>query len=100
MTEIAAVEAEPLDFPLSESFEIALGTRREASNVLVTVETKRGTRGYGEGAPIPPITGETRNAALETARSAAELLEGEPIEAYRHLTEHVRDTFPGMASPT
>ena len=100
MTDIVAVDAEPLDLPLSEPFEIALGTRREASNVLVTVETADGTRGYGEGSPIPPITGETRAAALETARATAELLEGEPIAEYRRLAALVRDTFPGMVSAT
>lgn len=100
MTEIVSVDAEPLDLPLSEPFEIALGTRREASNVLVTIETAGGTRGYGEGSPIPPITGETRAAALETTRAAADLLEGEPIAEYRRLTALVRDTFPGAVSAT
>jgi len=100
VTDIVAVEAEPLDLPLSEPFEIALGTRPEASNVLVTVETENGTRGYGEGSPIPPITGETRSAALETARAAAELLEDEPVGEYRRLATRVRDTFPGMVSAT
>ncbi|WP_254525722.1 dipeptide epimerase [Natrinema caseinilyticum] len=100
MSEIVAVDAEPLDLPLSEPFEIALGTRREASNVLVTVETADGTRGHGEGSPLPPVTGETRTAALETVRAATELLEGEPVEEYRRLTALVRDAFPGMVSAT
>ncbi len=100
MTEIVAVEAEPHDLPLSEPFHIALGTRNEANNVLVTIETENGTRGYGEGSPSLPVTGETRAAALETARAAAELLEGEPVDEYRRLTDLVRDTFPGMVSAT
>jgi L-alanine-DL-glutamate epimerase-like enolase superfamily enzyme len=100
VTDVVAVEAEPLDLPLSEPFKISLGTRREASNVLVTVETAAGTRGYGEGSPLPPVTGETRGAALETAAAAADLLEGEPIGEYRRLVTLVRDSFPGAVSAT
>jgi len=98
MSDIISVSAEPLDLPLTEPFEIALGTQHEASNVLVTVETADGVTGYGEGSPIPPVTGETQAAAIETVRTAGELIEGRPVEAYRELISKVRSTFPGMVS--
>lgn len=98
MSEIVSVSARPLDLPLSEPFEIALGIQHEASNLLVTVETAAGTTGYGEGSPIPPVTGETQAAAIETALAAAELLDGQPVEAYRDLVAEVRAAFPGMSS--
>lgn len=100
MTAITALTAKPVDLPLSEPFEISLGTQYEAANVLVVVETTTGTHGFGEGSPIPPVTGETRDAALETASATEELLKGEPIGDYRHLIERVRSTFPGMVSAT
>jgi L-alanine-DL-glutamate epimerase-like enolase superfamily enzyme len=95
---VERVTVEPLDLPLREPFEIALGTQHEAHNVLVRVETDDGAMGYGEGSPLPPVTGETREAALATARAAADLVEGEPVADYRRLTDELRSTFPGNAS--
>lgn len=100
MTEITPLVAKPLDLPLDEPFEISLGTKTKATNILVTVRTESGTRGYGEGSPIPAVTGETQSAALETAIAAKELVEGQPIGEYRRIIEAVRRTFPGMASAT
>ncbi|MFB6234255.1 MAG: dipeptide epimerase [Halopenitus sp.] len=98
MSRIVSVSVRPFDLPLSESFEISLGTQHEASNLLVTVETAAGVTGYGEGSPIPPVTGETQGAAIETARAIAELVDGRPVEAYRDLVADIRAAFPGMTS--
>lgn len=100
MSAIASLTAEPLDLPLSEPFEISLGVQHEAANVLVTAETEDGVKGYGEGSPLPPVTGETRTAALETANAAAEVVEGRPIGDYRNIVNDLRNTFPGMVSAT
>lgn len=100
MTEIAHVTAEPLDLPLEAPFEIALGTQTAAENVLVTVELADGTVGYGEGSPIAPVTGETREAAVATASAAGDLLEGEDAAAYRSHARTLRETFPGAVSAT
>lgn len=100
MTRIVDLTAEPLDLALSEPFEISLGVQQEAANVLVTVETESGTVGYGEGAPIAPVTGETRAAALATAREAAAVVEGEPVGDYRRVVGDLRSTFPGAVSAT
>jgi len=100
MSRISALSAEPLDLPLTEPFEISLGVQHEAANVLVTVETESGVTGYGEGSPLAPVTGETREAALATAQAAAEIVEGRDVENYRALVEEIRGTFPGMVSAT
>ncbi|RAW46340.1 dipeptide epimerase [Halorubrum sp. 48-1-W] len=100
MSTVVDLRAEPLDLPLSEPFEISLGVQREAANVLVTVETETGTKGYGEGSPLPPVTGETREAALATARTAEEVVEGRSVGDYRRIVDEVRSTFPGMVSAT
>jgi len=98
MSRIVELTAEPLDLPLSEPFEISLGVQHKASNVLVTVETETGVIGYGEGSPIPPITGETQAAALATARASAEVVEDRSVAAYREMVGDLRSTFPGMVS--
>jgi L-alanine-DL-glutamate epimerase-like enolase superfamily enzyme len=94
---IERVSVEPLDLPLHEPFEISLGTQHRANNVLVTVETEDVT-GYGEGSPLTPVTGETQEAALATARAATALLEGKSLADYRSLIAEVRNTFSGMVS--
>lgn len=98
MSRVVSLSVEPLDLPLSEPFEISLGVQHAAANVLVTVETEAGTVGYGEGSPLPPVTGETQQAALATAEAAAEVVEGRAVGDYRELVAEVRSTFPGMSS--
>lgn len=95
MSRIVDLTAKPLDLPLVEPFEISLGVQHEARNVLVTVETESGTVGYGEGSPVAPVTGETREAALATARAAADVVEDRPVGNYRRLAEDVVDTPDG-----
>lgn len=97
---IADVRVEPLDLPLVEPFEISLGERTTAKNVVVAVETEDGTVGYGEGSPIPPVTGETQAAAVATARAAGELLIGKTLTDHRARVRQVRETFPGAVSAT
>lgn len=98
MNSITDVEVVPIDLPLKEPFEIALGTQTTAKNLRVRIETASGAIGHGESSPIPPVTGETRDAALSVARTAVDLLEGDPVEDYRRLVERIRSTFPGMVS--
>jgi len=97
VTEIRSVTVEPLDLPLTEPFEISLGVQHEASNLLVTVETD-GATGRGEGSPLPPVTGETREAAVATAEAMADLLEGREVADYRAAVSDLRSTFPATPS--
>lgn len=98
MTTISDISVEAYDLPLAEPFETSLGTREHARNVLVTVETDAGGRGYGEGSPLPPVTGECQEAAVATARAAASIVEGRELANYRSLVAEVRDAFPGTVS--
>jgi L-alanine-DL-glutamate epimerase-like enolase superfamily enzyme len=98
VSRITDVSVEALNLPLKEPFEIALGTQYEAPNVLVTVETADGVVGYGEGSPDHYVTGETQGATLDTARTAADLLEGRDVADYRALVEDLHATFPGAVS--
>lgn len=95
MTTIESVQVRPLDLPLREPFEIALGVQKSAKNLLVRIETGDGVVGVGEGSPLAPVTGETRESAVQIAHAAGELITGESLGDYRHLIETVRETFPG-----
>ncbi|MFD1632133.1 dipeptide epimerase (plasmid) [Haloplanus ruber] len=98
MSDVVAVTVDAFDHPLAEPFEISLGTQREASSVLVTVETEAGVTGHGEGSPLPPVTGETQAAAVETVRGVAGLIKGRDVADYRELVSDVRAAVPGAVS--
>jgi len=100
VTTIERVSAEAVEYPLSEPFEISLGVREAARNVLVTVETDSGVVGYGEGSPLPPITGETQAAAVAVAEAAALVVEGRGLANYRSIVTDLRASFPGSVSAT
>ncbi|WP_336329720.1 dipeptide epimerase [Haloarcula sp. CGMCC 1.2071] len=98
MTRIDRVSVAALDRELREPFEISLGTRAKARNLVVAVETDSGVVGYGEGSPLPPVTGETQAAAVATARSVTSLLEGAALADYRELVSDLRAAVPGAVS--
>lgn len=98
MTRIDRVTVEATNHELREPFEISLGTREKARNLVVLVETDSGVVGHGEGSPLPPVTGETQVAAVETARSVTSILEGAALADYRELVTELRAAVPGMVS--
>lgn len=100
MTAIEQVTVDAVARRLSEPFEISLGVRESARNLVVTVRTESGIHGYGEGSPLPPVTGETQPAAVAIAESAAEIVEGREVRDYRGLVSDVRNAFPGAVSAT
>ena len=98
MTRIDRVFVESLEHDLCEPFEISLGTREKARNIVVAVETDAGVVGHGEGSPLPPVTGETQAAAVATARSVTSILEGAALADYRELVSDLRAAVPGAVS--
>lgn len=98
MPTIESIAVEELSTPLSSPFVISLGEQHELANVVLVVELSDGTRGFGEAAPVPHITGETQGTALAACRSARELLVGEPIADYRGLVETLAESFSAQHS--
>ena len=92
---IAEVEAVPLDIPLIEPFAIAGGSQPVARNVLVTLRLADGTRGYGEAAPFPAVTGETQSSTLAALVALTDAVRGADARGWRalaaRLTEARRD---------
>lgn len=74
-----------LDGRLHQPFKIALGQHDTVENVLFMLELAGGTRGYGEAAVAPHITGETRDKTLENLKKAAAFLEGKNAAGYLSL---------------
>lgn len=98
MSRVDEVNVRPLNLPLRNPFEISLGTMHEAENLLVSVTTENGVTGWGEGAPLPPVTGETQASAVEVANQAGDHLVGRSLADYRETITIMREAFPGMVS--
>ena len=73
---IKDVEIYYFDIDLVEPFTISLGTVTSTNGVLVRVLTDGGIIGLGESCPFQPITGETQESNIATARSIREMLKG------------------------
>jgi len=95
---IEAVEVWPLEVPLASPFEIALGTQHHCRNVIVEVRTAGGTRGYGEAAPTPHITGETRETVLAAGDAVTDSLVGRPVTDYRGIARFLRETLSAQSA--
>jgi L-alanine-DL-glutamate epimerase-like enolase superfamily enzyme len=83
---VRSVAVAPLDLALLVPFGISGGEQPAARNVLVTVELADGTRGYGEGAPLPPYNGETQADALAALAPAPGWMPGRDARDWRELS--------------
>lgn len=93
MDRIADLSVTTVEHPLENPFEIALGRQTTASNVVTTVQTEGGTVGYGEGSPLPPVTGETQETVVAVVRAMSELVEGHQLADFRELSRTLADAF-------
>lgn len=90
---IKKVIIEPLNLDLEEPFRIAIGTKYNIENVLITVVLENGIEGYGEAAPLEPINGENQATALATLKSCVEFIKGQNVSDYRAISATLRGVF-------
>ena len=90
---IKKVIIEPLNLDLEEPFRIAIGTKYNIENVLITVVLENGIEGYGEAAPLEPINGENQATALATLKSCVEFIKGQNVNDYRAISATLRGVF-------
>ncbi|RLI11525.1 dipeptide epimerase, partial [Candidatus Bathyarchaeota archaeon] len=86
-----------VELPYREPFRTALGVSHVAENLVIEVETDFGPVGLGECAPLPRVTGETREAALKALTAIGKKLIGAcplRIEAIRELTARLAPGCP------
>ena len=92
-TKIKSVSIEPVSIPLEESFTIAIGTKYNIENVLITIQLENGIKGYGEAAPLEPINGENQATALATLNSCKDYLVGKDVSGFRQISKHLKKVF-------
>jgi L-alanine-DL-glutamate epimerase-like enolase superfamily enzyme len=96
--EIETVDVWPVDIPLANPFRISQGSMDVARNAFLSLSLRNGHVGYGEMAPFPALTGETRSQCLEIAGAVAERIRGRSIEAFEAVSSQLRAEYPDHPS--
>lgn len=68
-----------LSIPLKKPFIISLGPIYTADNIVVTVETASGIKGFGECSPFMTINGESQQTCFEVGGYLATVLKGKNV---------------------
>jgi muconate cycloisomerase len=93
---IRRVDAIPVALPLKKPMKMAGVNITHAQNVLVRVETKDGTVGWGEAASAPTMTGDTLGGLVAAVRDhLAPLLTGEDAWQRPALARRMKAALTG-----
>ncbi len=95
---IADVEISPIEVPLIDAFTIAKGEVTVARSLIVTLILENGCIGYGEIAPFPELTKETREDSLSAAKDLAEFVIGSSVTNFRKISKEIRSRIPHLAA--
>ena len=90
---IKKVLIEPINVALDEPFKIAIGTKYNIENVLVTLVLDNGIECYGEAAPLEPINGENQATVLSTLKSCEDFILGKDISEYKAISKNLKSVF-------
>jgi L-alanine-DL-glutamate epimerase-like enolase superfamily enzyme len=92
-TRIKRIHIEPVSIQMEEPFTIAIGTKYNIENVLVTIRLENGIEGYGEAAPLEPINGENQATVLAALNSCIGFLAGQDVCQFRQVSKHLKKVF-------
>ncbi|MEN8250267.1 MAG: dipeptide epimerase [Bacteroidota bacterium] len=85
---ITKIDIYKLNIRLNKPFRISLGVQEAAENILVKIYTNENLYGFGEGAPVSWIAGETQTTAYEAAKDLARLIIGKnPLHIEKRMQE-------------
>jgi L-Ala-D/L-Glu epimerase len=90
---IKKVLIEPINIELDEPFKIAIGTKFNIENALVTVVLDNGIEGFGEAAPLEPINGENQATVIATLESCKNFITDRDISEYRSISKILKSVF-------
>lgn len=79
-----------LPLELNEPITVTFGTIHQVETLLIHIETDEGITGIGEGSPFAPVTGETMESAIPTAKRLGNALIGKDplnLENIHHIMD-------------
>jgi L-alanine-DL-glutamate epimerase-like enolase superfamily enzyme len=71
---ISRIDIYQLDIELTRPTRVPLGILAAAHNVVVKISTDTGLHGWGEASPFAPITGDTQESNISSARQFGRLI--------------------------
>lgn len=95
---ITHITTKHITIPLVTTFTTSLRSTDQVDCVLVSVHTDGGQIGYGSGAPVPVITGETVNSVLGAIEFIGEQLKGLSVENTELLFQKLNSCIVGSTS--
>lgn len=95
---ITGVTAKKTDVPLKKPFTISLGTIRSCEIVFLKLDTDCGLTGFGEGAGVTFVTGETSDTILGAIKLFEPILLGQDPYAIEHIHRAMDLTLVGNGS--
>ena len=95
---IIDITTETIAIPLIKTFKTALRTIDTVENVVVTIKTDTGEKGYGSAAPTPVITGETLASIQGAIAHISPFLTGLEIIDYELLFQKLNSCILGNMS--
>lgn len=84
--------------PLIYPFRTALGQHDSLENIIVELELNDGTKGFGEAAIAPHITGETVSETLKNLKNTANTLIGRDASEYLKLSAQLNERLSANRS--
>src|SRR3989338_1145649 len=88
---IKKVAVSPLRALLHQPFTTALGAHSSLDNILLTIELNDGTKGYGEAAVAPHITGETVKKTKQNLEGLKRDLTGQNVLDYLKISFNLHE---------
>ena len=82
---ITGIVAKKIEVPLKKPFTISLGTISSSETVFLKLETDGGIAGYGEGAGVGFVTGETSETVMGAIKLFEPILLGQSPFAVEHI---------------
>ena len=91
---ITKIEIWPVDIPITDPFVVATGQVVTAQNLFVRMTLGDGTRGYGEIAPFPELSGEDRVSCMAMSEKLAREVLGQSAAHYRQFAKLFQEMAP------
>jgi len=95
---IVNITTDTITIPLNTTFTTALRSIDSLDNVIVTVTTDTGLKGFGSAAPAPVITGETVSSIIGAIEVIAQVISGMEIEDSETVFQHLNSCLIGNNS--
>ena len=95
---IISVDIFKLNIELTQATRVPIGILDAANNVVIRINTDSGICGWGEASPFTPITGDSQDSSLATAKSLATLLKGRNPLAIEERMRELRQATVGQTS--